>query len=204
MHPSPTSFMKHKRQRLDQELVRRGLAPSREQAQRLILAGRVFVNERPMTKPGGRISPDAVIRVTEPERYVSRGGYKLEHALKSWNIDVRGLRCLDVGSSTGGFTDCLLQHGAAHVVAVDVGKGQLAWKLRQDPRVQVMEGVNARFLRREQFDQPFDLATIDCSFISLKLLLPVVATLVKPTGSIIALLKPQFEVGRAIASRSKA
>lgn len=197
------SAWEQKKIRLDQELVRRGLAKSREQAQRLILAGKILVNGKSITKPATSVWHDAEIVLVASERYVSRGGYKLEHALRSWQIPVKGCRCIDVGSSTGGFTDCLLQHGAAEVVAVDVGKGQLAWKLRCDSRVKVMEGVNARFLRPEMFPSLFDGAVIDCSFISLRLILPVVSGLVVPGGWIIALFKPQFEVGRAIASRFK-
>lgn len=189
--------------RLDQELVKRKLVTSREQAQRLILAGKVLVNGVPVLKPSVTISPEATIEITQPDKYVSRGGYKLEHALQRWQINVHEKWCIDIGASTGGFTDCLLQYGAAHVVAVDVGKGQLAWKLRTNPKVTIMEGVNARYLRPDMFNRLFDIATIDCSFISLRLILPAISTLLKPAAYVIALIKPQFEVGKKQASRFK-
>jgi 23S rRNA (cytidine1920-2'-O)/16S rRNA (cytidine1409-2'-O)-methyltransferase len=191
---------------LDVQLVRRELCTSREQAQRMVLAGRVRVNGQIADKPGRRVRADDRLEVVEPERYVSRGGYKLEHALHAFGLEMTGVRALDVGASTGGFTDCLLQHGAQAVVALDVGRGQLAWKLRQDPRVTVMEGVNARRLEAAQFPAgllPFDIAVMDCSFISLKRIVPAVAALVRYGGRLVALVKPQFEAGREEASRGR-
>lgn len=192
--------------RLDQALVERGLCSSRQQAQRAILAGRVLVNGQPARKPGERVGPHDQVSLQEPERYVSRGGYKLEAALRHFGLDPTGWRAIDLGASTGGFTDCLLQHGARQVYAVDVGRGQLAWKLRQDPRVVVMEGCNARHLTPASFPGPFepvDLIVVDCSFISLKLVLPVTIALLRPGGRIVALVKPQFEAGRREASRGR-
>src|SRR5450755_3662063 len=157
--------------RLDQALVERGLCESREKAKRLVLAGQVRLNARPARKPSDPVKPGDVLTVDAPEKYVSRGGHKLEHALRHFRLDVAGLVALDLGASTGGFTDCLLQHGVARVFAVDVGQGQLAWKLRGDPRVVVMEKTNARHLKIEQMPKTFspaNLAVIDCSFISLK------------------------------------
>lgn len=182
------------RERLDVLLHEQGLAASREQARRLIMAGQVSVNGEVVDKPGTRVPLTAKIEIAAKPAYVSRGGLKLEAALAAFALDVRGLVAADIGASTGGFTDCLLQHGAARVYAVDVGYGQLAWELRQDPRVVVMERVNARHLR--QLPEPIDLVTIDVSFISLKLILPAVIPLLKPAGQIIALVKPQFEAGR--------
>jgi 23S rRNA (cytidine1920-2'-O)/16S rRNA (cytidine1409-2'-O)-methyltransferase len=193
-------------QRLDEVLVTRGLAPSREQAQRLIRAGAVLVNQQPSDKPGRRVDPDADLALVARPRYVSRGGDKLEHALRHFDVRVAGRIALDLGASTGGFTDCLLQHGAAQVCAVDVGRGQLAWPLRQDPRVLVMEGVNARHLTRAGFPpeaRPADLATVDCSFISLRKILPSAVELLEPHATIVALIKPQFEAGRAEAARGR-
>ncbi len=195
--------MKIQTDRLDVILVQRGLVESRERARRLILAGKVRVNGQVISKAGTRVPTEAQIEITEPERYVSRGGYKLEQAFRTWPLSVKGKRCLDLGASTGGFTDCLLQHGAAQVVAVDVGKGQLAWRLRQDPRVEVREGVNARYLQPTDFETLFDAIVIDCSFISLRLILPVAERLIRPDGWIVALVKPQFEVGKEIADRWK-
>ncbi|MEJ5239250.1 MAG: TlyA family RNA methyltransferase [Limisphaera sp.] len=192
--------------RLDQALVERGLCASRQQAQRAILAGRVLVNGQPARKPSDRVHPGDTVSLREPERYVSRGGYKLEAALRQFGLDPTGWRAIDLGASTGGFTDCLLQHGARQVYAVDVGRGQLAWKLRQDPRVVVMEGCNARHLTPASFPEPFapvDLVVADCSFISLKLILPVTIALLRPGGRIVALVKPQFEAGRKEASRGR-
>jgi 23S rRNA (cytidine1920-2'-O)/16S rRNA (cytidine1409-2'-O)-methyltransferase len=184
-----------RRRRLDVILVERGLAPTRERAKALILAGRVQVEGIRSDKPGREIPEDAVVVVQAPPHpYVGRGGIKLEAALKKWAIDPRGCQALDVGASTGGFTDCLLQHGAAKVVAVDVGRGQLDWSLRQDPRVEAHEGINARFLQPGSLGAPFDLAVVDVSFISLRLILPAVCPLV-PRGPVLALVKPQFEVG---------
>jgi 23S rRNA (cytidine1920-2'-O)/16S rRNA (cytidine1409-2'-O)-methyltransferase len=185
------------RERIDRLLVRRGLAKTRERAQALILAGQVFVDGHRVDKPGKCVSEDAHIEIHGPPlRYVSRGGVKLEAALRAFGVDVAGWICLDIGASTGGFTDCLLQHGARCVYAVDVGRGQLDWRLRQDPRVVVREGVNARYLKPEDFPVRFDLITIDVSFISLTKILPAAVPLLKPAGAILALIKPQFEVGR--------
>jgi len=182
------------RERLDILLHQAGLVESREQARRLILAGQVSVNGEIVDKPGTRVPVTATMHVATRPPYVSRGGLKLEAALTGFAIDVRGWVAADIGASTGGFTDCLLQHGATRVYAVDVGYGQLAWELRQDQRVVVMERVNARYLH--ELPEPVDLITIDVSFISLKLVLPAVIPLLKPTGQIVALVKPQFEAGR--------
>ncbi len=182
------------RMRLDLLMVHKGLLSSREQARRLILEGRVKVEGQAITKPGTLVLVDARIEMEAEPRYASRGGYKLEHALRVFGIDVEGKVAADVGASTGGFTDCLLQHGAVRVYAIDVGYGQLAWKLRMDPRVVVLERTNVRYLAA--LPEPVDLVTIDVSFISLKLVLPVVANWLKPNGDIIALVKPQFEAGR--------
>lgn len=184
------------KQRLDQLLVDRGLAPSREKAQALILAGDVHVDRQRSDKPGRSIPADAQIEVMGRLAYVSRGGLKLEGALDAFRIDPAGLTCVDIGSSTGGFTDCLLQRGAAKVWAFDVGRGQLDWSLRNDPRVAVHEGVNVRHLKPEDVDERFDLAVCDASFISLTLLLPAIVGLLKPDGRMVLLVKPQFEVGK--------
>ncbi|HEY2329092.1 MAG TPA: TlyA family RNA methyltransferase [Verrucomicrobiae bacterium] len=182
--------------RLDQALVERGLCGSREKSKRLILAGQVRVNGQPAKKPGDNIRPTDELMLDAVEKFVSRGGHKLEHALEHFQLNVTGLTALDLGASTGGFTDCLLQRGAEKVFAVDVGQGQLAWKLRQDPRVVVMEKTNARHLKLEHFPAPADLAVVDCSFISLKKILPPAVPLLKPDGKIVALIKPQFEAGK--------
>lgn len=185
------------RTRLDVLLVLRGLAPSREKAQALVMAGKVRVAGRVADKPGKAVSEDAQVEVMGPEHpWVSRGGVKLAGALKSLVLQVEGFRCLDVGASTGGFTHVLLQQGASEVVAVDVGKGQLHWSLRHDPRVKVVEGVNARYLQPEQVGANFDLVTVDVSFISLRLVLPALVPLVRPGGWLLCLVKPQFEAGR--------
>ena len=192
--------------RLDQALVERGLCQSREKAKRAVLAGSVRINARPARKPGQIVKPGDVLTVVAGEKYVSRGGHKLEHALRHFRLDVAGRVALDLGAATGGFTDCLLQHGAAKVFAVDVGRGQLAWKLRQDRRVVVMEKSNARLLTAAHFPQPFapaDLAVIDCSFISLRRILPAAVPLLKRHGQIVALIKPQFEAGKAEADRGR-
>lgn len=184
------------RQRLDVLLIQRGLFGSRQQARAAIMAGEVLVNNIPVDKPGERVPVDAEIRLTgQPLPYVSRGGLKLEKALKVFNIDLHHKVILDVGASTGGFTDCALKHGAARVYAVDVGYGQLAWSLRQDPRVIVLERTNARYLERDKLGEPVDMATIDVAFISLAKVLPAVLRCLKPEGEIIALVKPQFEAG---------
>lgn len=183
--------------RLDRLLVERGLASSLEKARALIYAGAVMVDQRPGTKPGKAVDLSAALAVKQAEHpYVSRGGVKLAHALEHFGISVQGRTALDIGASTGGFTHCLLLRGAERVLAVDVGYGQLAWSLRQDPRVKVLERVNARYLTLEQIGEPPDLAVIDASFISLKLLIPALLPLLKPPGEILALVKPQFEVGR--------
>ena len=182
------------KERLDVLLHQRRLAESRERARRLIMAGQVLVNGQVRSKPGTRVPTTVKITVKRKLIYASRGGLKLEAALSTFEVDVHGLVAVDVGASTGGFTDCLLQHGARRVYAIDVGYGQLAWRLRQDQRVVVMERVNARYLR--ELPEPVDLATVDVSFISLKLILPVVMRLLKPNGEIDALIKPQFEAGR--------
>ncbi len=183
--------------RLDRCLAERGLAPSRERAQALVMAGLVNVNGMREDKPGRMIAADARIEVRGADHpYVSRGGVKLAGALDLLGIDPAGLRCLDIGQSTGGFTDCLLQRGAAHVVGVDVGYGQLDWKLRGDLRVRVIERTNAREISPELIGEPVDLAVIDVSFISLRLILPAVKACVKDDGRILAMVKPQFEVGR--------
>lgn len=191
-------------QRLDTALVHRGLCASREQAQRAILAGRVRINQRPARKASEPVAPTDELVVAGGEKYVSRGGHKLEHALQHFRLNVVRGTAVDLGASTGGFTDCLLQHGAARVYAVDVGRGLLAWRLRHDPRVVVMEGVNARALTPGHMPPgflPADLVTIDCSFISLRKILPAAIALLRPGGKIVALLKPQFEAGRLEASR---
>jgi 23S rRNA (cytidine1920-2'-O)/16S rRNA (cytidine1409-2'-O)-methyltransferase len=186
--------------RLDELVVERGLAASRTRAQALVLAGRVLVGAgdaaRADRKPGDLVPPDAPLQLLEPEPYVSRGGHKLAAALDAFGIDPAGTVCLDVGASTGGFTDVLLQRGAARVYALDVGRGQLADRLRRDPRVVVREGVNARDLRPDSLPEPIDLATIDVAFISLRLVLGPVAACLRPGGRIVALVKPQFEAGR--------
>jgi 23S rRNA (cytidine1920-2'-O)/16S rRNA (cytidine1409-2'-O)-methyltransferase len=216
--------------RLDQALVERGLCESREKAKRAIMAGTVKINGQIARKPSDSIKLEDELALTEPEKFVSRGGHKLEHALEHFKLDVTGLTAIDLGASTGGFTDCLLQHGAAKVFAVDVGQGQLAWKLRRDRRVVVMEKTNARNLTADNFRSapplprplgapkrsgggstlgpsarrsaaeaalPFDLAVIDCSFISLRKILPPAVALLRPSGNIVALIKPQFEAGKA-------
>jgi len=192
--------------RLDVALVERGLCASREQAQRAIMAGQIRVNEQPARKPSDSVRDTDVLAVSGGERFVSRGGHKLEHALTHFQVPVEGCTAVDLGASTGGFTDCLLQRGAARIYAVDVGHGQLAWKLRQDPRVVVMERTNARALQPSGFPQPFtpvDLAVIDCSFISLRKILPPAVALLKPAGKLVALIKPQFEAGKAEADKGE-
>lgn len=178
-------------------IVEKGLCESRQRAQALIMAGHVFVDSVKVDKPGTKISETAQILLKSDDfPYVSRGALKLENALKYLEIDIHNDVCLDVGASTGGFTDCLLQFGAAKVYAVDVGYGQLAWKLRQDPRVISMERTNIRYLSRDSISDPIDLATIDTSFISLKLVVPAVLGFLKEYARILALIKPQFEVGK--------
>jgi 23S rRNA (cytidine1920-2'-O)/16S rRNA (cytidine1409-2'-O)-methyltransferase len=192
--------------RLDQALVERGLCESRERAKRAILAGQVRINTQPARKPSDAIKPDDTLTLDAPEKFVSRGGHKLEHALAHFQLAVTGLTVIDIGASTGGFTDCLLQRGATKVFAVDVGQGQFAWKLRRDHRVVVMEKTNARHLKPEQMPQPFtpaDLAVIDCSFISLRKILPPAIALLKTDGKIVALVKPQFEAGKTEVDKGR-
>ena len=186
--------------RLDKLLVDRGLAQSRERAQALILAGRVLVNEQKVEKSGAPVGDDCEIRLLgEDLRYVSRGGLKLEKALEHWEVDVQGRVCLDVGASTGGFSDCLLQHGAARVIAVDTGYGQIHARLRTDPRVRLLEKTNARYLKSEEVGEPVNLIVMDLSFISATLVLPAVVAAARAAGGspkLVVLVKPQFEVGR--------
>jgi len=199
--------------RLDQALVERGLCESREKAKRAVMAGTVKINGQLARKPSDSVKPGDELALTVPEKFVSRGGHKLEHALEHFHLNVTGLTAIDLGASTGGFTDCLLQRGAARVFAVDVGQGQLAWKLRRDKRVVVMEKVNARDLKSEDFRRegrgssgeetsrhpsaPADIVVIDCSFISLRKILPAAVDLLRAAGNIVALVKPQFEAGKA-------
>jgi 23S rRNA (cytidine1920-2'-O)/16S rRNA (cytidine1409-2'-O)-methyltransferase len=190
------------RVRLDTLLVTRGLAPSRERARALILAGQVRAAGLAAPKPGSTVAPDAEVTLTAADHpYVGRGGLKLAHALDAFGVDVSGRDALDIGASTGGFTDVLLQRGARHVVALDVGHGQFDWTLRSDPRVLVMEGVNARYLVLDQLPGPVDLVVIDVSFISLRLILPVVPPLLRTGADVITLVKPQFEAGRGEVGR---
>ena len=183
--------------RLDVALVDRGLAPSRERARALILAGQVTIDGQPVSKAGAPVKPDARVELTVPDHpYVGRGGLKLAGALDAFAIDPRGRRALDVGASTGGFTDVLLQRGAASVIAIDVGRGQLDWRLRSDPRVLVHEGVNARLLTVADVPHPVSLVTIDVAFISLRHILPALPAFLDPAADVVALVKPQFEAGR--------
>jgi 23S rRNA (cytidine1920-2'-O)/16S rRNA (cytidine1409-2'-O)-methyltransferase len=194
------------RNRLDKLLLERGLAPSRERAQALILAGRVLVNEQKIEKPGAPVDDAALLRVLgEDQRYVSRGGLKLEAALSRWQIDLQGRQCVDIGASTGGFTDCMLQHGAARVIAVDTGYGQIAEGLRRDPRVSLIERTNARYLKPGDFGSGISFVSMDVSFISATLVLPAVVAAVRGTAEntleaavveAVILVKPQFEAGR--------
>jgi len=186
-----------KKLRLDHLLVEKGLFVSREQAQRAIMAGEVTVGTQTAAKPSQLLEPEAAVVVKPTQKYVGRGALKLEGALHHFGIDVYGKIALDIGASTGGFTDCLLQRGAAKVYAVDVGRGQLAWRIRNDPRVIVLEKLNARFLSREHIPELVDLCVIDVSFISLTLILPRAFDLITPSGMILALIKPQFELQRA-------
>jgi len=198
--PSPS----HSRSRLDQALVERGLCESREKAKRAIMAGLVRINGHSASKPSDSVAPADEVSLEAGDKFVSRGGLKLEHALDTFGLNVDKLSAADLGASTGGFTDCLLQRGAARVYAVDVGHGQLAWKLRNDPRVIVMEKVNARTLSPSAFPAPFelvDIVVIDCSFISLRKIIPAGIALLKPSGKIVALIKPQFEAGKAEADK---
>ena len=185
------------RTRLDKLVLERGLAPTREKAQALILAGQIHINGRRADKAGMPVPADARVElVGAPPRYVSRGGIKLEGALEDFSLDPSGKICLDIGSSTGGFTDCLLQHGAARVYAVDVGKGQLDWKLRQDARVVVREGINARHLKPEDIGEPVDWVTLDVAFISVAKILPAALACARPGATFLILVKPQFELSQ--------
>jgi len=186
-----------KKERLDVLVVERGLCESREQAQRLILAGLVMVNGHPHTKAGQRVEREALLELKAQAPFVSRGGEKLQAAFDAFGLQVDGLVCLDVGSSTGGFTDCMLQHGAAQVIALDVGTAQLHWSLRQDPRVVVMEQFNARYLDAKDLPAAPQFATFDVSFISLTLVMPPVVALLPIGGQMVTLIKPQFEAGRS-------
>jgi len=182
--------------RLDRLLVERGLVETREKAQALIMAGTVLVDGAKLDKPGHAVDAECRIELLEKLRYASRGGLKLEAALEKFKIDASGRVCLDVGASTGGFTDCLLQHGAARVHAIDVGKGQLDWKLRNDPRVITREGINARYLTREDIGESVSLAVCDVSFISVTLIVEAMTAVLDASGEMVILVKPQFEVGR--------
>jgi 23S rRNA (cytidine1920-2'-O)/16S rRNA (cytidine1409-2'-O)-methyltransferase len=198
-------LIRMQRERIDKLLVERGLALSRTKAQALVMAGVVLVNDQRVSKPSEMCSVDALIRVKGADdpasRYVGRGGLKMEAALKAFKLDVTGLVCLDVGASTGGFTDCLLQHGASRVVAIDVGHNQLDWRLRNDARVEVREGVNARYLKPEDFEEKFALAVMDVSFISATKVMPAVIGLLTEDARLVTLIKPQFEVGRGEVGR---
>ena len=185
------------KKRLDIMMVEQGLAPSREKAKAYIMAGEVYVNGQKEDKAGSMFAETAKLEVrgkTLP--YVSRGGLKLEKAMKNFGVTLKDKVCMDVGASTGGFTDCMLQNGAVKVYSIDVGYGQLDWKIRSDPRVVVMERTNIRYVTPEQLGEPLDLSVVDVSFISLKLVLPVIKTLLKPTGQVLCLIKPQFEAGK--------
>jgi len=189
-----------KRERIDKLLVERGLAESRTKAQAIVMAGAVLANEQRIAKPSDLVPTDADIRVKGADdpaaSYVGRGGLKLEAALRQFQINARDFVCLDVGASTGGFTDCLLQHGARKVIAVDVGHNQIDWRLRTDERVEVREGINARYLQPQDFETQFDLIVMDVSFISATKVLPAIVPVLKGSGRIVILIKPQFEVGR--------
>ena len=188
--------MKHK-ERLDVLLVSRGLAETRTKAQAIIMSGDVYVGGQKADKPGMSYEDTVDIEMRgQACPYVSRGGLKLEKALRNFGVDPTGYVCSDSGASTGGFTDCLLQQGAAKVFAIDVGYGQLAWKIRQDPRVVCMERTNIRYVQPEDLGEPLDLSVVDVSFISLKIVLPAIARLLKPTGQVLCLIKPQFEAGK--------
>ena len=191
-----------KKERIDKLIVDRGLAPTRQKAQALIMAGCVLVDEVPALKPGQQVPPDSNVRVRgEDHPFVSRGGVKLAAALEKFGIDVEGKICMDVGSSTGGFTDCLLQNGAARVYAIDVGYGQMDPNIAKDDRVVVIDRMNIRNLERREIPDPIDLAVIDVSFISLAIVLPAVDLFLKEGASVVALVKPQFEVGRELVGK---
>ena len=185
------------KKRLDVLLTERGLAESRQKAQAIIMAGQVFWQGRRMDKAGAAVPEDAALEVRGGLKYVSRGGLKLEKAMETFDLpDLTGAVAIDAGASTGGFTDCMLQNGAARVYAVDVGYGQLAWSLRSDPRVVCMERTNVRYLTEEDIPEPLDFGSVDVSFISLRLILPAIRRLMKPDGQLVCLIKPQFEAGR--------
>ncbi len=193
-----------KKERIDKLLVQKGFVKSRERAKALIMAGKVLVNGTVVDKPGTSVPVDSRVEVKgEDIPYVSRGGLKLETALKEFSLNVKDFTCLDIGASTGGFTDCLLKHGAKKVYAVDVGKGQLDWKLRQDKRVVSIEGVNARYLSEKEVPEKVDLIVIDVSFISLTKILPVAKNFLKPKGKVVALIKPQFELSKREVDKGK-
>lgn len=185
-----------KKVRLDVLLVQRALQESRQKAQATIMSGQVFVNGQRVDKPGAPVAEDADIEVRGSLRYVSRGGLKLEKAMALWPVHLDGTVCMDIGASTGGFTDCMLQNGASKVYAVDVGYGQLAWKLRSDPRVVCLERTNARYLSHELIPEEPDFSSVDVSFISLKLILPAIASVLREGGQVVCLIKPQFEAGK--------
>lgn len=189
------------KQRLDQLLVARGFFESREKAQRAIMAGQVRVEGGVMDKAGTRVGVEVELVVEQAERYVGRGGLKMEEALRAFGVNPAGWVCLDVGASTGGFTDCLLQHGASKVYAVDVGHSQMDWKIRSDPRVVVREKLNARYLTGEDIPEPVELCVVDVSFISLSLILPPAVALVRAGGVVIPLIKPQFELSQGEVGR---
>ncbi len=187
------------KERIDRLLVDRGFADSRTKAQAMVMSGIVLVDEQRVSKPSETFPPDRPIRIkgeAENSRYVSRGGIKLEAALKKFSIDPNGWKCIDIGSSTGGFTDCLLQHGAASVVAIDSGTNQLVWSLRTHPRVEIRENTNARNIRPEDFDHPFDLGVMDVSFISVTKVIPALLDVLSSEKKMVILIKPQFEVGK--------
>lgn len=193
---------KKKKERLDVLLVKRGLAESREKAKAIIMTGNVFVEEQREDKAGSTFAEDAQIRIKgTPMKYVSRGGYKLEKAMELWHVPLQDKLCMDVGSSTGGFTDCMLQNGATKVYAIDVGYGQLAWKLRCDERVINLERINIRHVTEKEVPELLDFASVDVSFISLKLVLPVLYRLLKEGGEAVCLIKPQFEAGRELVGK---
>ena len=192
-----------RKQRIDALMVQQGLAQSRERAKALLMAGKVLVNGHPVTKAGTEVPNETILHLKEDDiPYVSRGGVKLDGALQAFSLDVTGLTCIDVGASTGGFTDCLLQKGATRVYAIDVGFGQLDWKLRNDPRVSNHERVNARYLDQLSLPEAMDLAVMDLSFISLSLILPALRSKLKPGALVLAMVKPQFEVGPQDVGRS--
>ena len=199
---SSLPIRKSTKQRLDSLLVSQALVPSRDQASRLILAGRVKIDGVVMDKPGKQVSSEVTVEIIQPEcQYASRGGEKLASALEAFDLSCLGYVVMDVGASTGGFTDCVLQRGAQRVYAIDVGYGQLDWRLRSDPRVIVMDRLNVRYLRPEDIPELVDLVVIDVSFISLKMVWPAILPVLKPQGYLVALIKPQFEVGKGQVGR---